>query len=84
MSVSPKGASTAGREVTPSKSVDEVRRIHILHTKFYFDEVRRDTFGFVLHHDPGEGSPADARFEEAYIATLELCEKAFGVEATSL
>jgi hypothetical protein len=71
-------AATAGREVTPSAMVDEAWHAHILLTKSYVDELCRDTLGFVLHHTPGDGSAADARFVEAYAATLALYDQAFG------
>ncbi len=71
-------AATADREVTPPKSVDEVWHLHILHTRSYFDDLCRDTLGFLLHHNPGDGSPADARFTKNYNSTLALYEAAFG------
>ena len=71
-------AATSGREVTPSKVVDEVWHLHILHTQSYFNDLCRDTLGCVLHHNPGDGSAADARFPDNYRATLALYEATFG------
>ena len=71
-------AATSGQEVTPSKVVDEVWHLHILHTRSYFDDLCCDALGRVLHHNPGDGSPADARFTHQYTATLALYQTAFG------
>lgn len=71
-------AATSGQEVTPSKVVDQIWHLHILHTRSYYDDLCRDMLGYVLHHNPGDGSAADERFPENYRATLALYEAAFG------
>lgn len=69
----------SGTMVTPSDVVDEVWHLHLSYTRSYWIELCRDTIGRDLHHDPTVGGAAeDAKFREAYEATLKRYERRFG------
>jgi len=71
-------AATAGREVTPSRDVDEAWHLH-LSWPHYEDIFCREILRRPLDHRPGTGDPADeARFREQYQDTLDLYADTFG------
>ena len=68
----------AGQEVTPSRAVDAVWHLHLLHTRDYWDHFCRDTLDATLHHDPGAGHDDAARHRWQYRQTLDLYRRYFG------
>jgi hypothetical protein len=69
---------TTGREMTPSRDVDEAWHLHLIYTRSYWDELCGKTLRRPLHHNPTSGGTANAvRFREAYAATLAAYERAF-------
>ena len=72
-------AWTTTAMVVPSKDVDAAWHEHLLHTRHYWDTTCRDILGKTFHHDPGDGSEADASIHaEGYARTLALYEEMFG------
>jgi hypothetical protein len=64
--------------VVPSRDVDAAWHEHLLHTRHYWDATCRDILGKAFHHDPGDGSPVDARVHAAgYERTLALYQRIF-------
>ena len=71
-------AATFGREVTPSKAVDEAWHLH-LSLPHYQDVLCREIVGHSIAHREGSGDVADeARFARQYEETLLLYEAEFG------
>ncbi|MGU3560554.1 glycine-rich domain-containing protein [Methylobacterium radiotolerans] len=62
---------------TPSRAVDEVWHAHLLFTRSY-ETFCQETRGHLLHHEPGDGETDEARFREAYLATLDRYRAEFG------
>ncbi|WP_278913528.1 glycine-rich domain-containing protein [Deinococcus wulumuqiensis] len=74
-------AATAPHPVTPSKLVDEVWHTHVLFTRDYWERLT-PLLPAPLHHEPGDGSPADdSHFAGQYGRTLDLYERTFGQPA---
>ncbi|MBL0869648.1 MAG: hypothetical protein IBJ18_03625 [Phycisphaerales bacterium] len=71
--------ATAPFAVTPSKVVDEVWHLHLMHTRSYWHELCGDVIGRELHHDPSRGGAAErAKFEHWYERTLRRYRESFG------
>lgn len=71
--------ATAPFAVTPSKVVDEVWHLHLMHTRSYWHGLCGDVVGRELHHDPSRGGAAErAKFEHWYERTLTRYRESFG------
>lgn len=71
--------ATAPFAVTPSKVVDEVWHLHLMHTRWYWHELCGGVVGRELHHDPSRGGPSErAKFEHWYERTLTRYRESFG------
>lgn len=71
--------ATAPFAVTPSKVVDEVWHLHLMHTRSYWHELCEGVVGRELHHDPSRGGAAErAKFEHWYERTLTRYRESFG------
>lgn len=72
-------AATAGREVTPSRAVDEAWHLHLRDEAHYRDELCGRILGRPLDHRPGSGADGEeARFAWQYAETLARYRAAFG------
>lgn len=66
-------------EMTPSREVDEVWHLHLIHTHDYWREFCPKVLGMELHHGPTRGGASDARrHREQYAHTLACYEQWFG------
>lgn len=65
--------------MTPSREVDEVWHLHLLHTRDYWGRWCGEALGRPLHHDPAAGGTADLYLvREQYAETLALYRHYFG------
>ncbi len=71
-------ASIGNSEATPSKAVDAVWHLHLLHTQDYWLDFCPRALGTSLHHNPGGGAHDVARHREQYARTLADYESFFG------
>lgn len=66
-------------EMTPSREVDEVWHLHLIHTRDYWREFGPKVLGMELHHGPTRGGADEARrHREQYAHTLAIYEQWFG------
>jgi len=64
-------AATAREPVTPSEDVDRAWHLHLTYSRHYWDMLCGRILARPLHHDPGEGGPAErARHARQYRSTL--------------
>jgi len=71
-------ACVVGNEVTPSKEVDAVWHLHLIHTWDYWQVFCPQVLGTELHHGPTRGGPADdQRYRAQYAETLAHYERWF-------
>lgn len=72
-------AISAGHEVVPSETVDQVWHLHLLYTEDYWGEFCPKVLGRPLHHGPGRGRRGETqRFRELYAETLASYQRCFG------
>lgn len=72
-------ACVNGVEVTPSKEVDEVWHLHLIHSADYWQRFCPQVLGMDLHHAATRGGHAQARrHRDQYARTLALYEQWFG------
>jgi hypothetical protein len=75
-------AATSPNPVTPSQDVDRAWHLHLTYSRHYWDVLCGKILGKPLHHDPGDGSVADAAgHREQYRATLALYRDTFASPA---
>jgi hypothetical protein len=71
-------AMVGAREATPSDEVDQVWHLHLTYTRHYWGPFAA-ALGAPLHHGPTKGGAAEqARYSNAYAATLALYTEEFG------
>ena len=72
-------ACTAGHPVTPSPAIDAAWHLHLIYSKYYWDDFCRDVLQRPLHHHPTEGGVAEGdKFTDWYSSTLKSYEAFFG------
>lgn len=72
-------ACSGAGEMTPSREVDEVWHLHLIHTRDYWHEFCPKVLGMDLHHGPTRGGHSEARRHgEQYAHTLACYEQWFG------
>ena len=75
--------ATKGEMLTPSQVVDEVWHLHLLYTQDYWERFCAGVLKRPVHHNPADGSTADAaKYSGAYARTLMLYEAEFGPPPT--
>lgn len=69
-----------GQRVAPTKRIDRIWHLHMLHPKAYVADCVR-LFGEILDHDGGFGAAPDEApvLREAFLSTAALWEEKFGV-----
>jgi len=68
--------------VSPSKDIDEMWHIHMLHPSAYYEDCISN-FGYILDHDGGYGSASAEEWEDLlriFDRTAALWKKEFGEE----
>ena len=72
-------AMTAGHPVTPSDEVDQVWHLHLLYTRYYWEDFCA-MLGGPLHHGPTKGGAHEGRkFHTWYEDTLRSYARAFAI-----
>ena len=71
-------ACVVGREVTPSKAVDAVWHLHLLHTRDYWQTFCPQVLCTDLHHEPSAGAEHAPRYHDQYAKTLLSYARWFG------
>lgn len=71
-------AVSVDHAVVPSCAVEEVWRLHLIHTHSYWERLCRDVLGRALHHDAGtrEAARSDGRLDD-YARTLKTYQQFF-------
>jgi hypothetical protein len=70
---------TCSHPVTPSEEVDAAWHLHLLYTRSYYDDLCQRIAGFIIHHQPTAGGPAEGnKFRDWYQKTLDAYAERFG------
>ncbi len=76
-------AMVSRRQVTPSEDVDQAWHLHLCYTVSYWERLHK-ILPFPLHHHPTQGGKSEGlKFEDQYVATLQLYREVFGEEPPS-
>lgn len=71
----------AGHPVTPAEAVDQVWHLHLVYTRFYWQDLCAQVLGRPLHHEPTAGGlDESAKFHLQYERTLASYRRIFGTE----
>ncbi len=72
----------AGHMVSPSDAVDQAWHRHLFYTQSYWTDFCQSTLGKKLHHNPSQGGNTEsAKYDAAYVQTLESYQRFFGEPA---
>jgi len=67
-----------GRAVSPPPVVEQVSRLHLLHTQDYWDVFCNQVLARPLHYQPWANAATDQAVLDAYTSTVARCQRHFG------
>lgn len=76
-------AVCAEHPVTPSDTVEQVWRLHLIHTRSYWERLCKDALGRALHHQTGSDRDPGRPGADHYSRTLATYRQFFDAPAPS-